>query len=132
MLAIEQILESTPTLYERIGGEGAINAAVDIFYNKVLSDSLLKPFFADTDMPSQMKKQKQFLIYAFGGPNHYTGLGLRNAHKAAVAKGMNDTHFDQVMKLLGDTLTELQVPLTLIKEAAAIAESTRKDVLNKQ
>jgi hemoglobin len=35
------------------------------------------------------------------------------------------------MEALGATLTELNVPGDLITEAAAIAESTRNDVLNK-
>lgn len=120
---------NTKSLYDRLGGEAAVNAAVDIFYKKVLADPLLKPFFANIDMDKQVKKQKQFLTYAFGGPNHYTGQGMRNAHKNAVANGMNGQHFDQVMKHLGDTLVELKVPADLIKEAATIAESTRKDVL---
>lgn len=121
----------TQSLYERLGGAAAVEAAVDIFYTKVLADPLLKPFFSDVDMPRQINKQKAFLTYAFGGPNHYTGQGMRNAHKNAVAHGLNDEHFDHVMKHLGDTLTELKVPGGLIAEAAAIAESTRNDVLNR-
>lgn len=121
----------TQSLYERIGGEPAVNAAVELFYNKVLGDPLLRPFFKNTDIGAQVKKQKQFLTYAFGGPNHYSGQGLRNAHRPAVENGMNDQHFDRVMMHLGHTLKELAVPQNLIAEAAAIAESTRKDVLNR-
>lgn len=32
------------SLFERIGGEGADNTAVDIFYHKVLSDSSISHF----------------------------------------------------------------------------------------
>ena len=120
----------TNSLYERIGGEAAVNAAVEIFYKKVIADPLLQPFFAQTDLPAQINKQKQFLTYAFGGPNNYSGKGLRNAHRGAVAQGMTDAHFDRVMQLLGATLVELNVPQDLIGEAAAIAASTREDVLN--
>jgi len=35
------------------------------------------------------------------------------------------------VELLGQTLTELGVPGTLIAQVAAIAESTRADVLNR-
>ncbi|MBY0406869.1 MAG: group 1 truncated hemoglobin, partial [Rickettsiales bacterium] len=94
-------------------------------------DALLAPFFANLDMQEQVEKQKQFLTYAFGGPSVYTGRGMRNAHSNAVSHGLNDTHFNQVMKHLGDTLAELSVPQPLIAEAAAIAESTRNDVLGK-
>jgi hemoglobin len=45
-------------------------------------------------------------------------------------KGLNDTHFDIIIQLLGSTLKELNVPAHLIAKAAEIAESTRKDVLN--
>jgi hemoglobin len=48
-----------------------------------------------------------------------------------VKKGLNDSHFDAVMENLGATLKELNVPDELIAKAAAIAESTRNDVLGR-
>lgn len=119
------------TLYERIGGEAAVNAAVDIFYRKVLADYRINRFFDNTDMDKQIAKQKAFFTMAFGGPNNYTGQDMRNAHARLVKMGLNSSHFDAVMEHLGATLTELNVPQELIAEAAAIAESTRNDVLGK-
>lgn len=118
-------------LYEEIGGEPAINAAVDIFYRKVLKDDRINRFFEGVDMDKQAAKQKAFLTMAFGGPHNYTGEDMRRGHAHLVAKGLNDSHFDAVMEHLGATLTELKVPAHLITQAAAIAESTRKDVLGK-
>jgi hemoglobin len=48
------------TLYERIGGEPAVNAAVDIFYRKVLNDHRINRFFDNVDMEKQAAKQKAF------------------------------------------------------------------------
>ncbi len=119
------------SLYTDIGGEAAVNAAVDIFYRKVLKDDRIKHFFDGIDMDDQAAKQKAFLSLAFGGPNNYSGADMRRGHAHLVAKGLNDSHFDAVMENLGATLKELNVPANLIAQAAAIAESTRKDVLGK-
>ena len=119
------------SLYEQIGGEGAVNAAVDIFYRKVLKDDRINRFFDGVDMDKQAAKQKAFLIMAFGGPHNYTGEDMRKGHAHLVKQGLNDSHFDAVMENLGATLAELNVPGELIAQAAAIAESTRKDVLGK-
>jgi len=120
------------SLYERIGGEAAVNAAVDLFYEKVLADPLLIPFFEGTDMVRQRGHQKLFLTFAFGGAPGYPGRSMREGHAHLVKeKGMSDIHFDAVMGHLGAALTELSVPADLIAEAAAIAESTRNDVLNR-
>ncbi len=119
------------SLYSDLGGEAAVNAAVDIFYRKVLKDDRIKHFFDGVDMNKQISKQKTFLTMAFGGPNNYSGADMRRGHAHLVAKGLNDSHFDAVMENLGATLKELNVPANLIAQAAAIAESTRKDVLGK-
>lgn len=119
------------TLYERIGGEPAVDAAVNIFYRKVLNDHRINRFFDNADMDKQIAKQKAFFTMAFGGPNDYTGKDMRNAHGHLVKMGLNDSHFDAVMEHLGATLVELNVPQDLIAEAAAIALSTRDDVLGK-
>jgi len=124
--------ETNPTLYEQLGGEAAVNAAVDIFYRKVLADYRINRFFDNSDIEKQAAKQKSFLTMAFGGPNNYTGTDMRQAHDHLVKKlGLDDSHFDAVMEHLGATLQELNVPENLINQAAAIAESTRNDVLGR-
>ena len=117
------------SLFEQIGGEGAVDAAVDLFYRKVLTDEELSPFFESTDMEEQHKKQKAFLTMAFGGPNNYSGADMTKAHAKLVKKGMGEKHFNLVMSHLGATLTELEVPADLIKQAADIAMSVKDDVL---
>ena len=119
------------TLYEKIGGEPAVDAAVNIFYRKVLNDYRINRFFDNTDMDKQIAKQKAFFTMAFGGPNNYTGQDMRDAHANLVKTGLNEDHFNAVMEHLGATLVELNVPGDLIAEAAAIAESTRNDVLGR-
>ncbi len=119
------------SLFEKIGGEAAVDAAVDIFYRKVLADDRINKFFENVDMEGQAEKQKAFLTMAFGGPHSYSGKDMREGHAHLVKNGLNDAHFDAVMEHLGATLQELNVPAELIAEAAAIAESTRNDVLGK-
>ncbi|OIQ18870.1 MAG: group 1 truncated hemoglobin [Bacteriovorax sp. MedPE-SWde] len=119
------------TLFEQIGGRDAVNAAVDIFYNKVLADDRIKHFFEGIEMKNQRRKQILFLTMAFGGPNNYDGVDMRKGHAHLVEKGLNDSHFDAVVENLGATLTELGVPAELIGQVAAIAETTRNDVLGK-
>jgi len=119
------------SLFTEIGGEPAVNAAVDIFYRKVLQDDRIKHFFEGVDMTKQAAKQKAFLTMAFGGPHNYTGEDMRKGHAHLVAKGLNDSHFDAVVENLANTLTELNVPGHLIAQVAAVAETTRKDVLGK-
>ena len=119
------------SLFDRIGGDAAVNAAVDIFYRKVLADDRISEFFDGVDMDKQAAKQKAFLTMAFGGPNNYTGEDMRKGHAHLVARGLNDSHFDAVVENLGGTLKELGVADELIGEVAAIAETTRNDVLGK-
>jgi len=115
------------TLYERLGGKDAVNAAVDIFYTKVLADPLLMPFFDGVDMTRQRKHQKMFLSYAFGGLPTYEGKNMREAHKHL---DLEEKHFTAVAGHLQSTLEDLDVAKNLIAEVMTIAASTRDDVLN--
>jgi hemoglobin len=119
------------SLYEQIGGQPAVDAAVDIFYRKMLSDDRVSPYFDDVDMDRQIAKQKGFLTFAFGGPNAYTGKSMREGHKHLIKRGLNDTHVDIVIEHLGATLKELGVPDNLIAQVADIANSVRDDVLDR-
>jgi len=117
------------SLYEKIGGTAAVEAAVDIFYRKVLEDNSINQFFDNTDMNAQRAKQMSFLTMAFGGPNNYSGIQMREAHAPLVEKGLNEAHFGAVAGHLQATLEELKVPENLIQEVMTIAGSTHDDVL---
>lgn len=120
------------SLFERLGGKDAVNAAVDIFYDKVLADTHINHFFENVDMTKQRSHQKAFLTYAFGGMENYTGRNMRDAHKDLVENhGLDDSHFDAVAGHLQATLNDLSVPDDLAAEVMAIAASTRDDVLNR-
>ncbi len=93
------------SLFDRIGGSGAIEAATELFYRKVLADPFLAPYFDDIDMDRQVAKQAAFLTMALGGPNIYTGADLRTAH--ARLTGLTDEHVDRVIGHLAATLREL-------------------------
>jgi len=115
------------SIYDRLGGEGAVDAAVDIFYRKVLADDRISNFFDDVDMDRQRAKQKAFLTFVFGGPNAYAGKDMRAAH---ARMKLTELHFNAVMENLGATLAELGVAPELIGEAAAIALSVKGDIVS--
>ncbi len=116
------------SIYEKIGGEAAVDAAVDIFYKKVLADDRISHFFDTVDMAGMIQKQKSFLTMAFGGPNEYTGKDMREAHKHM---SLTEEHFGAVAEALVGTLNELSVPQDIIDEIVAVALSVKDDVLNK-
>jgi hemoglobin len=126
-------MQPTPvnSLYEQLGGQAAVDAAVDVFYRKVLTDDRISHFFDDVEMDHQIAKQKAFLTMVFGGPVAYSGKDMRAGHAHLVKRGLNDSHVDAVIELLGESLREVGAPEHLIAHVASIAESARADVLNR-
>jgi truncated hemoglobin YjbI len=119
-------------LYDRVGGDKAMEVAVDLFYRKVLQDEKVGHFFEDADMESARLKQKSFLSMAFGGPYQYTGRDLRTIHKPIKDKfGLTDDHFDRVGALFLETLQELNISEKEVQGMMEIIESTRDDILNR-
>ncbi len=116
------------SLYHKLGGKGAIDAAVEAFYVKVLSDDRIKHFFDDINMNKQRRKQKEFLSAAFGGPIPWIGKDMRKAH---AGMKLTEEHFNAAAENLQKTLEEMKVPKELIDQVMAIAASTHDDVLNK-
>lgn len=124
-------VQETTTLFEQLGGAAAVDAAVDIFYRKVLEDYRVYRFFDNSNMEEQIAKQKAFLTMVFGGPNDYQGKDLRTAHAKLLKLGLSDSHFNIIIEHLTATLAELSVPPALISQVIALAESTRTDVLGR-
>jgi len=120
-----------PTLYEALGGHEAIFACVGSFYEKVMGDPTLAPFFAHMDMRAQSDKQVAYLTMALGGPTRYTGRDLRTAHAKLLERGLSDVHFDRVAEHLRTTLHELAVPEDLVSRVLLAVDGLRADVLGR-
>ena len=119
-------MQNNNSLFTRLGGMDAVNAAVDIFYTKVLDDSSINHFFEHSNMMSQAGKQKAFLAYAFGAPMNYSGKNMRDAH---AHMNLTADHFNAVAGHLVATLQELSVSQSLIDEVVSVALTTKDDIL---
>lgn len=119
------------TIYERVGGEPAIQELTERFYRKMLSDDRVSDFFDDVDMDRQIAKQKAFLTMVTGGPNNYTGKDMRAAHAHLVTRGLSDLHVDVVIEHFTATLAELGAPADIIETVRTVCEGARADVLNR-
>lgn len=95
------------SIYDSIGGAGAVRAAVDDFYARVLADPRLAPFFTGTDLNRLKAHQRAFIAAAIGGPEIFEGRDMAAAHAGL---GIADADFDAVAGHLADTLAGLGVP----------------------
>ena len=105
------------SLYERLGGEPAIQAVVDGMYAKIFPDPELEDFFRKTDQENQKQMQKKFLTFATGGPSEYDGKSMHDAHKG---RGIEEKDFMKVCQHVIATMEELKVPAELIEEVKAL------------
>lgn len=119
-------------LYDRVGGDKAMEVAVDIFYRKAIQDELVGEFFIGVDLEALRLKQKSFLAMAFGGPYYYSNQDLRAAHKPLIEKfGLTDIHFDRVLALFKETLDELNISANEQQGMVEVLQSTRDTILDR-
>jgi len=114
------------TLYEKVGGQEAIEKVVDYFYSElVLKDETVSHFFEHTDMDKQRRHQAKFISFALGGPNQYSGKSMAKAH---ANMNIQPEHFNAIAKHLHDALAHFNVEEPDIDQALSKVESLRNDI----
>jgi hemoglobin len=98
-------------IYDAIGGQAALEAAVQRFYDRVTADAELASFFEGMDLRKLNTHQIAFLGQAIGGPMRYNGSGMQRAH---AHMRIEQRHFDAVGRHLVGTLQEFAVPDAVI------------------
>ena len=99
-------MESNDTIFDRIGGESTVERLVDSFYQKVLADEDLSPFFKNVPIDKQKRMQREFFAAALGGPSKYTGRSLSHAHYGL---GIQRSHFTRFVDILLETLRAVSI-----------------------
>ncbi|WP_368409390.1 group 1 truncated hemoglobin [Halorussus gelatinilyticus] len=115
------------TLYERLGGEDAISAVVESFYDRVLDDERIAHYFEETDMSALRAHQTQFLSSVAGGPVEYDGRDLETAHDHL---GIDGRDFEIVARHLDDALAEFDVSEDDRKTVVAAVGELRSAVVS--
>lgn len=118
--------ENTP--YARLG-VAAIRAVVDTFYDAVLADEELAPWFThlDDERRGRLRRhQTALLTQVLGGPSSYPDVAasLRDAH-AALDPPVTDEAYDRVCLHLVAALREHAVPDDIVTQVVATADAVR-------
>jgi hemoglobin len=93
------------TLFDRVGGEQGVKDLVRSFYDRVLKDSELVPFFEGASIERLFAMQYDFFAAALDGPVKYSGLSIYRAH---AGRGIKGEHFARFVNHLIDTLKAWQ------------------------
>ena len=114
-----------PSIYDAIGGEPALVAVVDDFYERVLGDAELSGFFAGANMSKLKGRQVEFFSVALGGPHTYSGATMRQVHQG---RGIAQKHFDLVAGHLVAALGAAGVPEKIISQIIGVVAPLAEDI----
>jgi len=98
-----KLMNEKPDIYQRIGGEEGIAGMVDSFYEKVLADPELAPYFTHVPIDKLRRMQREFFAAAVGGPIVYSGRPLSEAHHSL---DISRREFQRFTEHLIETLEE--------------------------
>lgn len=91
------------TLYEKYGGFSQVSRIVLAFYDTLLDNDEIGPFFDNVDMSKMVDHQTKFIASLLGGPASYTDNQLRQLHSHLDIK---DDHFNELEVILRETLAD--------------------------
>jgi hemoglobin len=94
-------------IYDEIGGQPALESAVDRFYERATANPLLAAFFTGMDMRQFKIHQVAPLSQAIGGPARYGGGGMQRAHAHL---RIEQRHFDAVARHLVGAFRKFPYP----------------------
>lgn len=115
------------TLYDRLGGKGALVVIVHDLAARLARDPRLSTRFATTDLAKMEKRMVEQLCEVTGGGCRYTGMDMRTAH---VGRGIHDLEFDAFTENLNLSLDRFRIPPKEKTELLALLTPMRKDVVH--
>ena len=130
-LTFAQATKTEKSLYDRLGGQPAIQAVASGLVDKILADNRVNKWFAHAaSSPENTKLYKQklsdFICQSTGGPCQYTGLDMAAAHKG---RGVTSEAFSAVAEDLSALLDQLKVPAKEKGEVMTLVGSLKPSIV---
>jgi len=91
------------TIFERYGGFATVRKVVSAFYDYVLEDEIMAPYFEGIDMRRQIDHQSKFISAVMGGPASYSDEHLQRVHARL---GIDHEAFTVMAELLREAMED--------------------------
>jgi len=114
------------SLFERLGGSGAITAVVKDFRDRCAADSRINAKFARTDLARLTSMLIDQVSEATGGPAKYTGRDMKTAH---ADMGVTSGEFIALVENLVATLNKFGVGKAEQDELIGILGPLKSDIV---
>lgn len=117
------------SLYDRLGGKGAITAVVETFVGNVGGDKRINGYFASTDLAKLKMHLVNQICEASGGPCTYTGRTMKQTH---AGMGVQDAAFGHLVEDLVAALDHHKVGKTEKAELLGVLGPMKSDIVEKK
>lgn len=114
-------------LFQRLGGQEAIDAVVHAFVATTGADPRISQYFMNTDKAKLEAAMDVHICAITGGGCTYTGKSMLDAH---TGMHLRDEDFEAFIDDLSKTLATLKVPARESGEVVAAFRSMKTDVVN--
>jgi hemoglobin len=133
MLCGLQAADADKSLYDRLGGQPAIQAVASGLVDRILLDDRVNKWFAHAaaspaNADAYKAKLAEFICQITGGPCKYTGLDMVSAHKG---RAVTSEAFDAVVQDLIAVLDNLKVPEKEKGQVLAVLGSLKSSIVQK-
>jgi hemoglobin len=118
-------------LYERLGGQPAMQAVASAMVDRILADSRVNKWFAHAastpeNTTAYKAKLTAFICKSVGGPCNYTGRDMVAAHKG---RDVTNEAFNAVVEDLSAVLDQLKVPAPEKSEVMQLIGTLRSSIV---
>lgn len=125
-MAAAPVTAAEGSLYDRLGGQGAIQAVVEDFVGNVAADERINRFFATTDIARLKRLLAEQICAGSGGPCAYSGRDMKSAHAGMAIQGI---HFDALVGDLVRSVDKFKVPEREKNELLGILGPMKGDIV---
>jgi len=94
-------------VFKEFGEEAGLVKLMDVFMEKMLSDSRMRPFFENSDQARVKKHLVEQFCVILGGPCNYSGRDMKSAH---AEMGINRANFNALVEDLQWAMNKQGIP----------------------
>jgi hemoglobin len=125
--------EAEKSLYDRLGGQPAVQAVASGLVDSILVDNRVNKWFthaaaSPANADAYKAKLAEFICQNTGGPCKYTGRDMVTAHRG---RGVTSDAFDAVVQDLVAVLDKLRVPQHEKEEVLGILGPLKSSIVQK-